>query len=90
MAYLSYNIMTVTSLSYIYFIFFCLPLCLQYLAPEVLRKEAYDRTVDWWCLGAVIYEMIYSLVCVSVCVCVAPLSLIPYGIIFMLKTVNLV
>ncbi|XP_063738497.1 serine/threonine-protein kinase Sgk2 isoform X2 [Eleginops maclovinus] len=33
----------------------------EYLAPEVLRKEAYDRTVDWWCLGAVIYEMIYSL-----------------------------
>lgn len=35
---------------------------LQYLAPEVLRKEPYDRTVDWWCLGAVLYEMIYSLV----------------------------
>uniref|UniRef100_A0A8C9YPQ3 Serine/threonine-protein kinase Sgk1 n=1 Tax=Sander lucioperca TaxID=283035 RepID=A0A8C9YPQ3_SANLU len=33
----------------------------EYLAPEVLRKEAYDRTVDWWCLGAVTYEMIYSL-----------------------------
>ncbi|XP_019112177.1 serine/threonine-protein kinase Sgk2 isoform X2 [Larimichthys crocea] len=33
----------------------------EYLAPEVLRKEAYDRTVDWWCLGAVLYEMIYSL-----------------------------
>uniref|UniRef100_G3NRQ9 Serine/threonine-protein kinase Sgk1 n=1 Tax=Gasterosteus aculeatus aculeatus TaxID=481459 RepID=G3NRQ9_GASAC len=33
----------------------------EYLAPEVLRKEAYDRTVDWWCLGAVTYEMIHSL-----------------------------
>uniref|UniRef100_A0A8C4H944 Serum/glucocorticoid regulated kinase 2 n=1 Tax=Dicentrarchus labrax TaxID=13489 RepID=A0A8C4H944_DICLA len=33
----------------------------EYLAPEVLRKEPYDRTVDWWCLGAVLYEMIYSL-----------------------------
>uniref|UniRef100_A0AAZ3QYB9 Serum/glucocorticoid regulated kinase 2 n=1 Tax=Oncorhynchus tshawytscha TaxID=74940 RepID=A0AAZ3QYB9_ONCTS len=33
----------------------------QYLAPEILRKEPYDRTVDWWCLGAVLYEMIYSL-----------------------------
>uniref|UniRef100_A0A8C2WA31 Serum/glucocorticoid regulated kinase 2a n=1 Tax=Cyclopterus lumpus TaxID=8103 RepID=A0A8C2WA31_CYCLU len=33
----------------------------EYLAPEILRKEAYDRTVDWWCLGAVTYEMIYSL-----------------------------
>ena len=34
----------------------------QYLAPEVLRKEPYDRTVDWWCLGAVLYEMLHGLV----------------------------
>uniref|UniRef100_A0AAY4B8Y1 Serum/glucocorticoid regulated kinase 2a n=1 Tax=Denticeps clupeoides TaxID=299321 RepID=A0AAY4B8Y1_9TELE len=34
----------------------------EYLAPEMLRKEAYDRTVDWWCLGAVLYEMLFSLV----------------------------
>ncbi|XP_027012986.1 serine/threonine-protein kinase Sgk2 [Tachysurus fulvidraco] len=33
----------------------------EYLAPEVLRKEPYDRTVDWWCLGAVLYEMLFSL-----------------------------
>uniref|UniRef100_A0AAY4B8V6 Serine/threonine-protein kinase Sgk2 n=1 Tax=Denticeps clupeoides TaxID=299321 RepID=A0AAY4B8V6_9TELE len=33
----------------------------EYLAPEMLRKEAYDRTVDWWCLGAVLYEMLFSL-----------------------------
>lgn len=37
-------------------------LSFQYLAPEVLRKEPYDRTVDWWCLGAVLYEMLFSLV----------------------------
>jgi serine/threonine protein kinase len=23
----------------------------EYLAPEVIRKEAYGRSVDWWCLG---------------------------------------
>lgn len=33
----------------------------EYLAPEVIRKEAYDRCVDWWCLGAVLYEMLNSL-----------------------------
>ncbi|XP_045151299.1 serine/threonine-protein kinase Sgk2 [Echinops telfairi] len=33
----------------------------QYLAPEVLRKEPYDRAVDWWCLGAVLYEMLHGL-----------------------------
>ncbi|KAI7690337.1 Serine/threonine-protein kinase Sgk3 [Sarcoptes scabiei] len=33
----------------------------EYLAPEVLKKEAYDRCVDWWCLGAVLYEMLMGL-----------------------------
>ncbi|XP_069777452.1 serine/threonine-protein kinase Sgk3 isoform X2 [Narcine bancroftii] len=33
----------------------------QYLAPEVLRKQPYDNTVDWWCLGSVLFEMLYGL-----------------------------
>ncbi|XP_063071840.1 serine/threonine-protein kinase Sgk2-like [Engraulis encrasicolus] len=33
----------------------------EYLAPEVLKKQPYDRTVDWWGLGAVLYEMVYGL-----------------------------
>lgn len=61
---LSSSFSTFPSLIFVFF----LSLCLQYLAPEVLRKEPYDRTVDWWCLGVVLYEMIYSLVSLfSVC-----------------------
>ena len=32
-------------------------------APEVLKKQEYGRAVDWWCLGAVLYEMLVGLVC---------------------------
>jgi len=33
----------------------------EYLAPEILKKQPYTKAVDWWCLGAVLYEMLYSL-----------------------------
>ncbi|KAI3379343.1 hypothetical protein SNEBB_003168 [Seison nebaliae] len=33
----------------------------EYLAPEVLNKLPYRFAVDWWCLGAVLYEMLYGL-----------------------------
>uniref|UniRef100_H3A5T2 non-specific serine/threonine protein kinase n=1 Tax=Latimeria chalumnae TaxID=7897 RepID=H3A5T2_LATCH len=29
----------------------------EYLAPEVLEDNDYDRAVDWWGLGVVMYEM---------------------------------
>ena len=30
----------------------------QYLAPEVLLKKGYNKVVDWWSLGCVMYEML--------------------------------
>ena len=30
----------------------------QYLAPEVLLRQGYDKSVDWWSLGCVMYEML--------------------------------
>ena len=32
----------------------------EYLAPEVLLKQPYTYTLDWWCLGSVLYEMIFG------------------------------
>jgi serine/threonine protein kinase len=29
----------------------------EYLAPEILLGKGYDKSVDWWCLGILIYEM---------------------------------
>jgi len=33
----------------------------EYLAPEILQKKPYDRAVDWWCLGSVLYEILFGL-----------------------------
>ena len=30
----------------------------QYLAPEILNKKGYEKSVDWWCLGIIFYQML--------------------------------
>lgn len=29
----------------------------EYLAPEILLRKGHGKVVDWWTLGAIIYEM---------------------------------
>lgn len=46
---------------YVFFIFREKSLTCRYLAPEIVMKKPYERSVDWWCLGAVLYEMFFGL-----------------------------
>ncbi|XP_071738079.1 serine/threonine-protein kinase OXI1-like [Rutidosis leptorrhynchoides] len=32
----------------------------EYVAPEMLENNGHDFTVDWWCLGIVLHEMLYG------------------------------
>lgn len=32
----------------------------EYVAPEIIAEEAYNRSVDWWAFGILIYEMVYG------------------------------
>jgi serum/glucocorticoid-regulated kinase 2 len=33
----------------------------EYLAPEILFKMGHGKAVDWWTLGAIVYEMLTGL-----------------------------
>lgn len=33
----------------------------EYIAPELLESQGYTKTVDWWTLGVLLYEMMVSL-----------------------------
>jgi serine/threonine protein kinase len=33
----------------------------QYLSPEVILRQGYGQTVDWWAMGIILYEFLTSI-----------------------------
>ena len=32
----------------------------EYMAPEILKGQGYDRNIDWWAVGVLIYETMFG------------------------------
>jgi serine/threonine kinase 32 len=39
---------------------------LAYISPEILKKQGYSYSVDWWSLGIVLYELLYGQVSIYI------------------------
>lgn len=40
---------------------------IEYMAPEILTRSGHGKAVDWWSLGALMYDMLTGSVSVLVC-----------------------
>ena len=39
------------------------PWTVRYLAPEIIQSKGHGKSVDWWALGILIYEMLAGCAC---------------------------